>query len=60
MFEQLELNFRDCFQIVWTEFLGLFLDSSDLIFGTIFGQSETDFRTMCVCVFFFLYVIAKI
>ena len=46
-------NFRDCFQTVWAEFSGLFSDSSD----RIFGQSMTDFRTLCVCVFFF--VIAK-
>ena len=36
------------------EFLGLFLDSLDRIFETIFGQSEKDFRTVCA-IFFMCY-----
>ena len=47
-------NFRDCFQTVWAEFQdclltvrvefsGLFLDSLDRIFETVFGQSKTEF-----------------
>ena len=38
------LNFRDCFQTVWAEFSGLFLDSPDIIFGTVFEQSRTMIR----------------
>ena len=37
-------NFQDCFQIVWAEFLGLFSDSPDRIFKTVFGQSRTVLR----------------
>ena len=40
-----------------TEFLRLFSDGSDRIFGIVSGKSETDFRT--VCVLFFLYVLLK-
>ena len=35
------MNFRDCFQIVRAQFLGLFSDSLDRIFRTIFGLSRT-------------------
>ena len=38
------LSFRDCFRIVRAEFLGLFLDSSDMIFETVFGLSRTRLR----------------
>ena len=37
-------EFRDCFQTIQTEFLGLFSDSLDRIFGTFFGQSRTVLR----------------
>ena len=57
VFGQSGLNFRDFFRTVRAEFLGLFSDSQERIFGTVFGQFETDFWT--VCVLFFLYVIAK-
>ena len=38
------MNFWDCFRTVRAEFFGLFSDSSDRIFGTIFGQSWTGLR----------------
>ena len=38
------MNFRDCFQTIRAEFLGLFSDSPDRIFGTVFGQSRTVLR----------------
>ena len=38
------MNFWDCFRTVQAEFLGLFLDSPDRIFETIFGQSRTVLR----------------
>ena len=37
-------NFRDCFPTVRVEFSGLFSDSPDRIFGTVFGQSGTGLR----------------
>ena len=37
-------NFRDCFRTVRAEFLRLFSNSPDRIFGTIFGQSRTVLR----------------
>ena len=37
-------EFRDCFRTVWVEFSGLFSDSLDSIFITIFGQSWTMLR----------------
>ena len=37
-------DFLDYFQKVRAEFLGLFSDSPDRIFGTIFGQSRTRLR----------------
>ena len=43
-FGQSGLNFWDCFQTVWVEFSGLFLDSQDRIFKTVFWQSQTVFR----------------
>ena len=45
----------DYFRTVRVEFSGLFLDSPDRIFGTVFKQSGTDFWT--VCVLFILCVI---
>ena len=45
------MNFRDNFRTVWDEFSGLLLDSLDRIFGTIFRQFGTDFRTLCVLFF---------
>ena len=41
IFGQFGLNFQECFQTVQVEFLRLFSNSLDGIFGTIFGQSET-------------------
>ena len=38
------MNFRDCFWTVRAEFLGLFSDSSDRIFRSVFGQSRTVLR----------------
>ena len=43
-FRQSGLNFWDCFRTVRDEFSGLFSDSSDRIFGTVFGQSRTVLR----------------
>ena len=37
-------NFRDCFGTVGAEFSGLFSDSQNRIFRTIFGQSRTVLR----------------
>ena len=37
-------EFRDCFWIIWAEFSRLFLDSHDIIFWTIFRQSQTILR----------------
>ena len=37
-------EFRDCFRTVRVEFSRLFSDSSDKIFGTVFGQSGTVLR----------------
>ena len=61
VFGQSGPNFRECFwtvrteflelfRTVWTKFSGLFSGSPD----RIFGQSGTDFRTVCV-VFFICY-----
>ena len=36
-------EFRDCFRRVRVEFLGLFLNSPNRIFETVFGQSRTEF-----------------
>ena len=41
VFGESELNFRDYFRTIQIEFLGLFSDSPDRIFGTIFSQSRT-------------------
>ena len=38
------LNFRDCFQTIWAKFSRLLSDSQDMIFKTIFGQSQTVLR----------------
>ena len=38
------MNFQDCFQTVRAEFLGLFSNSPNRIFGTIFGQFGTGLR----------------
>ena len=38
------LNFRDCFRTIRVDFLGLFSDSPDRIFETIFGQSRIVLR----------------
>ena len=43
-FRTVQAKFWDCFQTVRVEFLGLFLDSSNRIFGTIFGQFGTGLR----------------
>ena len=44
-----------------SEFLGPISNNPDMIFGTVFGQSGTDFRIVCMLVFFFfLCVIVKI
>ena len=43
-FQTVRAEFQDCFQIVRVEILGLFSDSSDRIFETIFGQSGTVLR----------------
>ena len=37
-------NFWDYFRTVCVEFLGLFLDSPDRIFRTVFGQSQIMLR----------------
>ena len=37
-------EFQDCFRTVQAKFLGLFADSPDMIFGTIFGQFWTVLR----------------
>ena len=37
-------EFQDCFQTVWANFSAMFSDSSNKIFGTVFGQSETLLR----------------
>ena len=44
VFGQFELKFQDCFRTVRVEILGLFSDSLDRIFETIFGQSEIGSR----------------
>ena len=44
VFGQSELNFWDYFRTIQVEFSGLFLDSPDKIFRTIFGQSRTVLR----------------
>ena len=44
VFGQSGLNFRDCFRTVRVEFSGLCLDSPDMIFGTVFKQSQIGFR----------------
>ena len=38
------MNFRDYFRTVRAEFSGLFSDSPNMIFGTIFEQSRTILR----------------
>ena len=38
------MNFWDYFRTIWVEFLGLFWDSPDRIFRTVFGQSRTMLR----------------
>ena len=48
VFGQSGLNFWDCFLTVQAEFLGLFSDGRNRIFGILFGQSE------CVCCFFYV------
>ena len=37
-------EFRNCFRIVRVKFLGLFSDSPNMIFETVFGQSRTVLR----------------
>ena len=36
-FRTIWVEFRDCFLTVWAEFSGLFAESPDRIFGTIFA-----------------------
>ena len=38
------MNFRDYFQTICAEFSGMFSDSPDRIFGTVFGKSQTGLR----------------
>ena len=40
----LELNFRDYFRTVWTEFMDYFGQSRAEIFGNVLGSPGTDFR----------------
>ena len=40
-FRTVRAEFRDCFRTIRVEFSRLFLDSYDIIFGTIFRQSRT-------------------
>ena len=47
-------NFRDNFWTVRAEFFGLFLDSLDRIFETVFEQSRIEFWTLCVLFFYVL------
>ena len=44
VFRQSWLNFWDFFRTIWVEFSGLFWDSLDRIFRTVFGQSRTVLR----------------
>ena len=44
VFEQSGLNFWEHFWTIRVEFLGLFLDSPNRVFRTIFGQSRTVLR----------------
>ena len=44
VFGESGLNFRDYFRTIQTEFSGLFSDSPDMIFRTIFDQSRTVLR----------------
>ena len=44
VFGQSGLNFWDYFRIIWVEFSGLFWDSPDRIFRTVFKQSRTMLR----------------
>ena len=46
VFEQSELNFRDCFRTIRAGFSGFFSGSPGLIFG------------LCVCFFFFFFLCA--
>ena len=43
-FRTIQAEFRDCFRTVQAKFSGLFTESLDRIFGTIFGQSWTVLR----------------
>ena len=43
-FRIVQAEFRDCFRTVRVEFSGLFSNSPDKIFGTVFGQSGTGLR----------------
>ena len=43
-FRIVRAKFRDCFWTIQAEFSGLFLNSSDKIFETVFGQSVTVLR----------------
>ena len=43
------------FRTVRSEFSGLFSDSPDMIFGTVFGQFGIDFWTVCSSFFFLCY-----
>ena len=43
-FRTVRVEFRDCFQTFQVEFSRLFSDNPDRIFGTVFGQSRTEFR----------------
>ena len=43
-FRTVRVEFRDYFQTIRVEFLGLFSNSPNMIFGTIFGQSRNEFK----------------
>ena len=43
-FRTVQAEFRHCFWTVLVEFLGLFSDSLNKIFGIVFGQSRTVLR----------------
>ena len=43
-FRTVRVEFRDCFQTVQVEFLGLFSNSPDIIFKTVFRLFRTEFR----------------
>ena len=43
-FRTVQAEFRDCFRRVRAEFFGLFFNSPNRIFETVFKQSQTEFR----------------